>query len=886
MSRLSHSIRCSLFILTATAGLVGCSGIGTFPDASVNPVQNDLGTIQGNDYGGHAPLVGAHVYVLQPSTTAYGGQATSLLSSTYTTGSAYPTAKNTTDPGIPTSWYYVTTDATSNFSITGDYTCTVGVPVYLYLYGGSPTFPSASNVFNVTNISSNGTTGEITFTVSTTENAYSGEYVTFAGLSSVNGFSALDGASRAIVSDSTLTTTTFSINVGAGNTTTYTSGNDSGGTATLNPTFNPAVVNLAVLGNCPSTGNFTYNPSNPSSTPNGIQYVYVNEVATTAAAYALAGFTLPATSATANNFAIDIGTDSGNIAGIQNAANIAGQLYNIQGKYVSTTYAGEGHIASPATTNGNGIVPQANIDTIANILASCVDSSNTATVLGLGGTQGTNMSTQCSTLFAQATNTGIPATSTGLLGNAAGQQPFDIAQAAINIAHHPAGPPYSYTGSTGTSAFVTALYSLPTGNVPFTPDLTTQPNDFTIGIDYTAANNPGPDGYPLTTGAESVAVDTIGNVWFTTQPNKGTGAGYLSQVNPVGVFQTANTQYNSTYIYGYVSIDAGQSPWAGSALSTNPITYVHATSTPAAVAGSAPPTYVYATGATRYGFGTTNYNYTYPAFGDSAGNMYFSTNITNGSSNDYILEIPTASTAPTTAGTNTAAMPDFSTSNNGLSHAAIDATGAVYLDYNAAGGAGTPQIGRNILSSGADASGTWPVKPTTTGCSSLTDPEQLATTHSGDVIVPDYDNGAGTLNTASSHVFYITAAGACTELSGATLEAGLYSPFGAAVDGADYVYITNRGGSTISVLNTSAGTAGGTTAISPPSGYEPQYLNGTTLTAELSDPLNIAIDPSGDAWITDYGNNSIVEIIGVAYPATTPLSVAANTTTSKIGTKP
>jgi streptogramin lyase len=233
-------------------------------------------------------------------------------------------------------------------------------------------------------------------------------------------------------------------------------------------------------------------------------------------------------------------------------------------------------------------------------------------------------------------------------------------------------------------------------------------------------------------------------------------------------------------------------------------------------------------------------------------------------------------------------MPDFSTSSNGLSHSAIDATGAVYLDYNAASGVGTPQVGRNLLSTGANASGTWPVTPSTSGCSALTDPEQLATLASGDVIVPDYYNGGGTLNGAHSNVFYITAAGVCTQL-GSSLEVGFNSPFGAAVDGNDNVFITNRGGSSISVIGERTGTAAGTTAISPYTGYIPQYLSGTTLTNMLSGPLNIAIDPSGNAWVTDYGNNSIVQIIGVAVPATTPLSAAAipiSYTKGSIGYRP
>ena len=63
---------------------------------------------------------------------------------------------------------------------------------------------------------------------------------------------------------------------------------------------------------------------------------------------------------------------------VQAAINAA-NLYNIQGVPLGTTSAGEGHIAHQATVAGNGTVPQEELDTVADILAACVDSANTAT---------------------------------------------------------------------------------------------------------------------------------------------------------------------------------------------------------------------------------------------------------------------------------------------------------------------------------------------------------------------------------------------------------------------------------------------------------------------------------------------------------------------------
>jgi len=167
----------------------------------------------------------------------------------------------------------------------------------------------------------------------------------------------------------------------------------------------------------------------------------------------------------------------------------------------------------------------------------------------------------------------------------------------------------------------------------------------------------------------------------------------------------------------------------------------------------------------------------------------------------------------------------------------------------------------------------------------------MTTTLTADAIVPDYNNGTGTtVNGTGSNVFYITSAGVCTELVGSTMEAGFESPYGAATDGNDYVYITNRVGNSISVLNTQAGTAAGTVAVSPSNGYQPQYIpSGGSLTNMLSGPLNVAIGPSGTLWITNFSGNSIVELIGLAAPTTTPLSAAAiplSYTQGSIGYKP
>jgi streptogramin lyase len=199
---------------------------------------------------------------------------------------------------------------------------------------------------------------------------------------------------------------------------------------------NSAAGLLAILGQCPVSGNFI------TATP----FVIINEVTTVAAAYAFAGFATDATHVSSS------GTPLAQ-TGIANAFANAANLANIAGG-----------TALAVTSAGNGTVPQAEINTLANILAACINST--------GPTAAT-----CSTLFTSAKD--------------GSTTPNDTATAAINIAHHP--------GSN-----LNVLYSLQTATAPFQPTLTFQPNDFTIALIFTG----GGVLYPT-----DVAVDSDGDVW-------------------------------------------------------------------------------------------------------------------------------------------------------------------------------------------------------------------------------------------------------------------------------------------------------------------------------------------------------------------------------------
>ena len=212
----------------------------------------------------------------------------------------------------------------------------------------------------------------------------------------------------------------------------YALGGDSGSGA------NSASGLLAVIGSCPSS-------SGPAIT------VTVNEVTTIAAAYTMAPYAADATHVSSSGTPLAL-------VGIANAfANAANLVTLSTGVALATTPA------------GNGTVPQAEINTLANILAACIDS-------------GSPTAASCTLLFNNA-----------ISGGSSGTTPTETATAAINIAHNP--------GFNSTS-----LFNIPGASPPYAPGLGAGPNDFTVAISFAGGGLNGPQG---------IAIDGSGNAWVT-----------------------------------------------------------------------------------------------------------------------------------------------------------------------------------------------------------------------------------------------------------------------------------------------------------------------------------------------------------------------------------
>ena len=208
------------------------------------------------------------------------------------------------------------------------------------------------------------------------------------------------------------------------------------------PTNNTSLALMAALGPCSLHGSqYTLDPN---------AFISINEVTTVASVYALAGF-MDQTSS-------QIGASATNSIGIANAFQTVSNLVNIAtGQSLTTTPA------------GNGTVPQAEINTLADIIAACVNSAGSGP--------------ECAALFTAATPPG-------------GSAPTNTLQAIFNIATHP-------------SQQVGALYALFSPTSPFQPTLPSAPNDWTVTVHYTGHR------INRTTG---VSIDSLGNVWIANDP--------------------------------------------------------------------------------------------------------------------------------------------------------------------------------------------------------------------------------------------------------------------------------------------------------------------------------------------------------------------------------
>jgi streptogramin lyase len=247
---------------------------------------------------------------------------------------------------------------------------------------------------------------------------------------------------------------------------------------------NTAAQQMAVLGSCPASGTFI----------GAVTYIYIDEVSTIAAAYSLAGYAVDSTHVSSSGTAAAT-------TGIANAFSTASNLASLTYGYAyGTTPAIPGY-SSSSHLSANGTVPVMEINTLANIIASCVNTNSSS-------------SSACTTLF-------------GYAKNPSGVAPTNVADAAINIAHNP-------------TANVANLYPLGGSTPPFSPALSAAPVDWTIYIKFTAPNTSAP---------VRIAIDGAGDVWI---PN--TNNNTITELGPNGQVISGTAGYSNSKCSGPVSV--------------------------------------------------------------------------------------------------------------------------------------------------------------------------------------------------------------------------------------------------------------------------------------------------------------------------------------------
>ncbi len=128
----------------------------------------------------------------------------------------------------------------------------------------------------------------------------------------------------------------------------------------------------------------------------------------------------------------------------------------------------------------------------------------------------------------------------------------------------------------------------------------------------------------------------------------------------------------------------------------------------------------------------------------------------------------------------------------------------------------------------------------------------VATDQSGNVWLANYyGNSISEVNTCGTLVLDAATGG------------GVDHPQGIAVDGAGTVWVANYLGGSISEVKGAASSAPGTFS-SPSTGF------GTD--AGLLQPYGLAIDSSGNVWVSNFGNNTLTQFIGLAAPVKAPLA--------------
>jgi hypothetical protein len=576
----------------------------------------------------------------------------------------------------------------------------------------------------------------------------------------------------------------------------------SGGSARTN-SANANLALMTALGSC----------SNLSSTS-----VVVNEATTVASAFAIGPFTANDALYGTSSY-LFLGTSASNTTGLINAFASVNNLVDI------TT-----GLTRSATPAGNGTVPYALINSLADILNACTVTS--------GGVEGDGSA--CGTLLSgtDLLNVDTGGASQSYLGSNAA--PTDTLQAAFNlaqVARYNAGGSYQSSGS---------AWSLATTASPFQPIQTlTGKYGSAISIHYTSGG-----GISSASKVGSLAVDASGNVWITDS-----NAGTVAEWNAVGapaVGAQVPTVLGNTFAESPFTTVSGGGPMA---IDASGNVWVSGNGKLAEI--------------TSYGT-------------QAAGSPF--TGVAGGGSDMAIdqqgyIWLANTSGVPEFDSTGTLVSPAGGWVNSGISK--IDSIG---VDGSSSHNiwVGNGSYVANLTNSGGQL-----IANTASGTETDILPQMAADSKGNMSFLSGGTVGHWTFCPsiapyAGQGAAYFTLYGICSEENEASNNGGttpVSQGKGIALDGRGTVWIADSGGSaSLPGLDAYYSNDTWSANVSTESG-----ASSTAASSLAVGTLRVAIDASGNIWVL-LSDNSVTEFVGEATPVTTP--VALGLKNSKLATMP
>ncbi len=570
----------------------------------------------------------------------------------------------------------------------------------------------------------------------------------------------------------------------------------------------------------------------PCSQVSSATFVDMNEVTTVATIAALQQYFNPAF----ESFGYANTTQSA--LGFANAVNTISNMVDVPTGVALTSKTLTGTASTVSGTVITVTPEQTKINTIANILAACVNTTS-------------NTSDPCNTLFQYAT----PPASASLTSQpgATFATPADVLQAAYYMMINPTSG-----GTTG----MTNLFTLAPPTSPFQPTLAAnqQPTDWTLGINY----NAGTAASAACTGSGAVgnvilypymvAADASGNIWVASNATKSaTVFANLSEFSPNGTPLACTLGSTMSQIEG-LTIDTAGNVWAaghtaGGIAKVDPntlsaTTWTEASITPWAIAA------------------------------DGTGNVFYTTSAKT--VREFTGAASGSPAAATLIGGATNSAPNFM---------AIDGSSRIWVgEASTAGGLFEYYPDSNVADS-----------PVGGYVSANVDAGNLGSYNDQGILAIDSTGKVWTAESNSRNIMSNFTPGANGTATNSFLSpaysGGLNSGRGVAIDGAGNVWVPNgvsqngttpmqavteysNSGSPLSPTGGTATAAGTNGGFQKPSTVFPSTLRGVT------------IDPSGNVWMgtNSSSGTSISEIVGAAVPVITPLS--AQVAQNKLGTKP